>query len=164
MSDENNYDEEVCETEVVPYESVEPNAEGGRLNSIGNLVSNANGLVSNANNLISKTGDIVKTIQEQKTKIAEIKADKEIKVKQIQAQTEMVKDVVSRSFAERKDNFKVMHKAVEKAMEEGDNEKLALALGAIVETQKHSVIKDIGESLKLGKNNQKQISLKDEEW
>jgi len=171
MSDENNYDGEeyVCETEVVPYESTEPNAgNSGKtemvLNSISNAVSNASGLVSNTNDIVKTISSVIKIKQESKAKIEEIKAERDVEVQRIKAQTEIVKDVVNKSFAERKENFKAMHNVVEKAMEKGDNEALALALGSIVETQKHSVIKEIGETLKQGKNNQKKLSLQDEEW
>lgn len=173
MSDENNYDgeEEIYEAEVVPYEDggTEPNAgdhgkTGMMLNNISNAVSNASGLVSNAGDIVKTISSAIKIKQESKTKIEEIKAERDVKVQQIKAQTEIVKDVVNKSFAERKENFKAMHNVVEKAMEKGDNEALAIALGGIVEVQKNSVIKDIGESLKLGQNNQKKLSLKDEEW
>ncbi len=70
----------------------------------------------------------------EKTKIAEIKANRDVLIKYLEL-----------SFDERANNFRFLFEKVDQAMADGDNNQLTLALHSITEIAKSSPFKDLAD-------------------
>lgn len=81
--------------------------------------------------------------EEERTKRHNITAMKEFEIEKIQAQKEVLKDYLEKTFAERRINFDKMFDALDKGIESNNLELIQLSLGAIVEIAKDSPLKQV---------------------
>jgi len=85
-----------------------------------------------------------KTIHEQeKTKRQQINAWENITIKKIHAQRKILMEYLDRSFDERKENFKNLFDTMDKAVENGDTQSLALVLKSITDLAASGPFKEI---------------------
>ncbi len=70
--------------------------------------------------------------QEERTKRKNIEVQREIAIKTIKAQRDILKEFIENSFKERKENFDELFKALDKSLEVNDHESLSIILGGIV--------------------------------
>lgn len=77
-------------------------------------------------------------VAQEKTKRREIEAFEKEAIAKIEAQKEVLITHLNRSFDERAKNFATLFTVVDRAIEAGNNEQLALALGSIVAIAKTS--------------------------
>ncbi len=81
--------------------------------------------------------------EQEKTKRLEIKAWETQKLAEIKANRDFLIGYLERSFDERAKNFSSMFDLVDKAIDSGNNEQLALSIHAIVELAKSSPFQDL---------------------
>ena len=103
------------------------------------------------------TEDVMKFTELQKTKRAEIRAATKVRLKEIDAMRDVIMEYLDKTFDERSRIFSKEFEWVDRALDEGNTELLALHLGHITELAKSSPFKalaDIG-------NVKKQLTNKD---
>ncbi|EAW33391.1 hypothetical protein [Lyngbya sp. PCC 8106] len=93
--------------------------------------------------IVTACTDYLKIAEEERTKRQEIKAWEKTTIAQINAQRDVLIEYLERSFDERAKNFRQLFNVVDKAIDNGDNEQLALALHSITELAKSSPFKDL---------------------
>lgn len=82
-------------------------------------------------------------VQREMTKRAEIEAEKQKQLAEIEAKRQIFLDYLDKAFAERAENFRRLFNAVDTAMANKDNEQLGLALNGIKELAKTTPFKDL---------------------
>lgn len=93
--------------------------------------------------VISAYSEYKKIAEEEKTKRAAISAWEKTRLAEIKAQRDFLIGYLEKSFDERKDNFQQLFKLVDQAIENNDNQQLALSLDAIVKLAQSSPFKDL---------------------
>ncbi len=91
--------------------------------------------------------DAVKFCEVQETKREEIRANRDVRLKQLEAQREIILEYLNRSFDERRYLFQKQFEVVDYALRSGNTEQLALSLQSINDLAKSSPFKalaDIG--------------------
>jgi hypothetical protein len=108
-----------------------------------NLHGNLKGMVSSLaagdpaearevlNNLVTMAGEVQKFTEVQKTKRKEIEAKRDVIVKNIESQKEIILAYLEKSFDERKDNFSKLFSIVDNAIVNNNMQQLALGLDSI---------------------------------
>lgn len=93
--------------------------------------------------IVTTCTDYLKIAEEERTKRQEIKAWEKTTIAQINAQRDVLIEYLERSFDERANNFRQLFNVVDQAIDNGDNEQLALALHSITELAKSNPFKDL---------------------
>jgi hypothetical protein len=91
--------------------------------------------------------DAVKFCEVQKTKREEIRANRDIRIRQLETQRDIIMRYLERSFDERKYLFEEQFKVVDHALQTGNTQELAISLQCINDLAKSSPFKaltDIG--------------------
>jgi len=83
--------------------------------------------------------------EQERTKRRGIEAWEKDAIAQIQAHRDVLITYLNRSFDERADNFRFLFEKVDRAIAEGDNNQLTLALHSITEIAKSSPFKDLAD-------------------
>lgn len=118
-----------------------------------NTKNNVNPLVyiKNVSDLAKLYFDAKKEAEIQKTERAKIEAQRTVTIKQIEATKEVFISYLNKSFDERKDNFINYFNRLDKAIESGNNEQVAMILDGINKLAASSPFKDIMDTAKLQK-------------
>lgn len=95
------------------------------------------------NDVVTAWTDYLKIAEEEKTKRREIEAGEKATLAEIKAKRDFLIGYLDRSFDERAKNFQALFQVVDQAMSSDDNQKLALALDAIVKLANSSPFKDL---------------------
>ncbi|WP_157838893.1 hypothetical protein [Achromobacter sp. DH1f] len=82
---------------------------------------------------------------QEKTKRAQIQADRDVAVKNIRAQRDVVKQAMADTFDLRKTGLQAQIRAMDKAIENGDIEALHVIMDGMVRTLESSPFKDIAQ-------------------
>ncbi|MFH1113888.1 MAG: hypothetical protein V1792_08205 [Pseudomonadota bacterium] len=82
-------------------------------------------------------------VRREMTKRAEIEAEKQKHLAEIEANRQIFLDYLDKAFAERAENFRRLFTAVDAAMANRDNEQLGMALNSINELAKTTPFKDL---------------------
>lgn len=93
--------------------------------------------------------DYLKVAEEEKTKRREIQAWEKTELAKIKAIRVSLITYLDKSFDERQKNFQMLFTLIDKAMETGDNKKLASLLDSLVELGKSSPFKDLADTTKV---------------
>jgi hypothetical protein len=97
------------------------------------------------NDIVQSCTDYLGTVEQEKTRRRGIKAWEKVTLAKINARREFLITYLERSFDEREKNFRSLFQLVDQAIGADDNEKLALALGAIVKLAESSPFKDLAD-------------------
>lgn len=95
------------------------------------------------NDVVTAWTDYLKIAEEEKTKRCEIEAWEKASLSEIKVKRDFLIGYLDRSFDERAKNFQALFQVVDQAILSDDNQKLALALEAIVKLAKSSPFKDL---------------------
>jgi len=95
-------------------------------------------VTTSSQNLINSWKDYAKTRELEITKRDQIKANRDVGLAQIQAQTEILRTLISETFAERATNFDKYFALLESGFTNHDDQKINAALSLIVEQTKVS--------------------------
>jgi len=82
-------------------------------------------------------------IEKEMTKRAEIEAEKQRQLAEIEAKRQIFLDYLDKAFAERAENFRRLFNAVDAAMANRDTEQMGMALNSINELAKTTPFKDL---------------------
>ncbi len=115
---------------------------GTKVNHVDVLNAFTNPLES-VREIVTACTDYLKIAQEERTKRQEITAWEKATIADINAQRDVLIEYLELSFDERAKNFRQLFNVVDKAIDNGDNEELALALHSITELAKSSPFKDL---------------------
>lgn len=113
-----------------------------------NFVNGVEGFVNPAqcfNEIVQAYTEYLRIAEEEKTKRLEIKAWEKVTLAEIRAKRDFLINHLEHSFDERAKNFQSLFQVVERAMTSGDNQKLGLALQAIVSLAKSSPFKELAD-------------------
>lgn len=83
--------------------------------------------------------------EQERTKRRDIEAWEKTTIAQIQAQRDVLIKYLERAFDERSENFRFLFAKVDRAIVDGDNDQLTLALHSITEIAKTSPFKDLAD-------------------
>ncbi len=83
------------------------------------------------NTLVNTVGDVMKFTEYQETERTKIRAKRDLEVKRIQSQKEIILAYLKMSFDERSENFKRLFSIVDAAIANGNTEQLAMGLDSI---------------------------------
>lgn len=97
--------------------------------------------------LVNSYSDYKKVAEVEGTKRAAIEAWRQVNVGKIQAQTEILKDYLQRTFAERRYAIDGMFAALHMAMQSDDIQKMNIAMNGIVHIVQISPLRDIDKLL-----------------
>jgi hypothetical protein len=92
---------------------------------------------------ISDCVQVYAEIQREMTKRAEIEAEQQKQLAEIEAKRQIFLAYLDKAFAERAENFRRLFNTVDAAMANRDNEQLAVALNSINELAKATPFKDL---------------------
>lgn len=95
------------------------------------------------NNFVSIAGEVAKFTEVQKTARKQIEAERDIAVKKIQDQKDIILHYLEKSFDERKKNFEKLFCIVDEAIAKNNMEELALGLNSINQLATSSPFKDL---------------------
>ncbi|WP_052001896.1 hypothetical protein [Lyngbya aestuarii] len=93
--------------------------------------------------MVTACTDYLTIAEEERTKRQEIKAWEKATIADINARRDFLIKYLELSFDERAKNFHQLFNVVDQAIDNGDNQKLALALHSITELAKSSPFKDL---------------------
>jgi hypothetical protein len=112
------------------------------------------------NNMLAMAAEVTKFTEAQKTKRKEIEAKRDIIVKKIESQKEIILVYLEKSFDERRDNFTKLFTVVDSAIANNNMQQLALGLDSINKLASSSPFKALAslESTKLA------LEDKNQEW
>jgi hypothetical protein len=116
---------------------------------------------ASVNNMLSLYRDVSTLIETEKTKRADIIADKEVKIEAIRSQRDFFMSYLQKTFDERADNFSEIFKVIDTALENGNIQQLALSLDSLNKLAAESPFKVIADINALGEalNNKMEFDL-----
>lgn len=120
-----------------------------KISTLVNTISDTK--VENVSDLAKLYFDAKKEAEIQKTERAKIEAQRIVTIKQIEETKEVFIKYLNKSFDERKDNFINYFNRLDKAIESGNNEQVAMILDGINKLAASSPFKDIMDTAKLQK-------------
>lgn len=94
---------------------------------------------------IEKSADVAKFCEEQKTKRAQIRAQTQVAIHQIDTVRDFLKDYLQRSFDERRHIFDKEFEVVDKCLATGDTQALAITLNSITNLAQSSPFKALAD-------------------
>lgn len=115
-------------------------------------ITDPNAVMHAINTLSDVAKETIKYAEEQETKREEIRAMRDASIAHINALKESVKFYLEKSFDERKDLFDKQFESVNKALESGNVEMLAVSLSAINELAASSPFKSLSDVASVQKN------------
>jgi hypothetical protein len=115
---------------------------GTKVNHV-DVVNSLTDPLESVREIVKACTDYLKIAEEERTKRQEIKAWEKATIADINARRDVLIKYLERSFDERANNFRQLFNVVDKAIDNGDNEELALALHSITELAKSSPFKDL---------------------
>lgn len=124
--------------DVVPFENT-----GNDMQVFCDNVNNVGNSVSNVCNGIAAVGNVIVRMGENKIRREAIRAQRDVEITKIRAQTKIISESINGEFKERDKNFKKIHDVCDKALDQHDNEALGIALNAMCGMAENSVIKKI---------------------
>lgn len=131
-------EEMTFEDENTLIEQVKGNLIGQSLNSPAEVLSFIKAFTEAAT-------DAVKFCEVQETKRENIRATRDVYIKRLEVQRDIIIDYLERSFDERRKLFELQFKVVNHALETGDTKQLELSLQSINDLAKSSPFKDLAE-------------------
>ena len=102
-------------------------------------------MVEMTNLFINKSAEVAKFCEVQKTKRAQIRAQAEVAIHQIDAIRDVLKDYLERSFDERRKIFDKEFEVVDKCLANGDTQALAVTLNSITALAQSSPFKALAD-------------------
>lgn len=126
--------------------------------SIANITSDK--MMSFIKDFISRANEVQKFCEVQQTKRAEINAKRDVLIGQIEREKEIILEYLKEAFDERRKCFDKLFSIVDKAIENGNNEQLSLALQSINILASESPFKVLSST----SATQKALKDKDHEW
>ena len=102
-------------------------------------------MVEMTNLFINKSAEVAKFCEVQKTKRAQIRAQAEVAIHQIDAIRDVLKDYLERSFDERRRIFDKEFEVVDKCLANGDTQALAVTLNSITALAQSSPFKALAD-------------------
>ena len=109
---------------------------------------------------VSRVNEVQRFCEVQETKRAEINAKRDILIRQIEREKEIILEYLKEAFDERRKCFDKLFSIVDKAIENGNNEQLSLALQSINILASESPFKVLSST----SATQKALKDKDHEW
>ena len=126
--------------------------------SIANITSDK--MMNFIKDFISRANEVQKFCEVQQTKRAEINAKRDVLIGQIEREKEIILEYLKEAFDERRTCFDKLFSIVDKAIENGNNEQLSLALQSINILASESPFKVLSSI----SATQKALKDKDHEW
>lgn len=102
-------------------------------------------VLNTINTFIKTSEDVIKFTELQKTKRTEIRAQAEIRIKEIDAMKNIIMTYLDKTFDERSKIFAKQFDCVDKALAEGDSNMLAITLNSITDLAKSSPFKALAD-------------------
>ena len=141
------------------YDGMSEEEENDFINSlsgrfVGQKLETPADAINMVNNFVEASRDVAKFTELQKTKRAEIRAQAETRIKEIDSMRNLIMAYLDKTFDERSKIFAKQFECVDKALAEGDVNLLAVSLNSITDLAKSSPFKALTDI----KNVQKQLS------
>ena len=121
---------------------------------VGQKLSTPADAFNMVNTFVEASKDVAKFTEIQKTKRAEIRAQAEVRIREIDSMRNLIMTYLDKTFDERSKIFAKQFECVDKALADGDTNLLAISLNSITELAKSSPFKALADI----KNVQKQLT------